>query len=157
MNFQEAESKYFELKGRLNSGKLTAEQFRAEVGELRIQDEEGRYWLKTPVEQGLIQVDDVPFVAVELRTTGSGDRTTLEFRSNIDEWVTAGADHPIRVEHDRESGEPTPYIRLRDELDALILRPVFYELAELAVPEERNGRTVLGVWSAGRFFELGEL
>lgn len=119
-------------------------------------DEEGRYWLKTPVERGLIQVDDAPFVAVELRTTGSGDRTTLEFRSNLDEWVTADADHPIWVEHDPESGEPAPYIRMRDALDALIVRPVFYELAQLAIPLERNGRTVLGVWSAGRFFELGE-
>jgi hypothetical protein len=119
-------------------------------------DAEGRYWLKTPVEQGIIEVDDAPFVAVELEAVGSGDSMVLKFRNNFDDWVTAGAEHPIRVEHDPESGEPAPYIKIRDGLDALILRSVFYELAELAVPVEHDGRTVLGVWSRGRFFELGE-
>lgn len=120
-------------------------------------DDQGRYWLKTPAEQGIIQVDDAPFTAVELQAKGSGNQMTLEFRNNFDEWITADADHPIMVEQNPESGEPAPYIRVRDGLDALILRPVFYELAELAVPAEHDGRHVLGVWSEGRFFELGEL
>ena len=70
--------------------------------------------------------------------------------------MTADADHPIRVDHDPETKEPSPYIRIRNNLEALILRPVFYELVELATPVERNGGTVLGIWSAGEFFELGE-
>jgi hypothetical protein len=119
-------------------------------------DDEGRYWLKTPVERGIIQVDDAPFTVVELQAKGSGNHMTLKFRNNFDEWITADADHPIWVEQNPESGEPSPYIRVRDGLDALILRPVFYELAELAVPAEHNGRHVLGVWSEGRYFELGE-
>ena len=80
----------------------------------------------------------------------------LKFRSNFDDWVTADKDHPIRVEQDPETGEPSPYIRIRDNLDALILRSVFYELVEIAKPVERDGRAVLGVWSAGEFFELGK-
>jgi hypothetical protein len=119
-------------------------------------DEEGRYWLKTPVEQGIIQVEDVPFTAVELEVAGAGRDMVLKFRNNFDDWVAADADHPIRVQLDPETGEPSPYIRIRDNLDALILRPVFYELVEIAKPVERDGKTVLGVWSAGEFFELGE-
>lgn len=118
-------------------------------------DESGRYLLVTPAERGFIQVDDVPFTAVELASEGEGRARTLRFRTNFDDWVTAGADHPIRVSHDARTGEPSPYIRVRDNLDALIVRPVFYELAELAEPVERDGSTILGLWSAGVFFELG--
>lgn len=119
-------------------------------------DGDGRYWLKTPVEQGVIQVEDAPFTAVELEAVGAGRDMVLKFRNNFDDWTMADADHPIRVAQDPETGEPAPYIRIRDNLDALILRPVFYELVEIATPVERDGGTVLGVWSAGEFFELGK-
>lgn len=118
--------------------------------------EDGRYWLETPAERGTIDVEDAPFTAVELAVDGDGEGMTLRFRSNFDEWVTAGPDHRIAVSFDADSGEPSPYIRLRDNLDALIVRPVFYELVDLAVPVRRDGRTVLGVWSDGVFFELGD-
>ena len=119
-------------------------------------DGEGQYWLKTPVEQGVIDVQDAPFTAVEMEVGGAGRDMVLRFRNNFDDWVTADAEHPLRVEQDPETREPSPYIRVRDNLDALILRPVFYELVEIATPVERDGRAVLGVWSAGEFFELGE-
>ena len=96
------------------------------------------------------------FTAVELEGAGIGRDMVLKFRNNFDDWVTADAEHPVRIDYDPETGEPSPYIRMRDNLDALILRSVFYELVELAVPVERAGKTVLGVWSAGIFFELEE-
>jgi len=119
-------------------------------------DEEGRYWLKTPAEQGIIEVEDAPFTAVELASSGTGRDMVLNFRNNFDDWVTADAGHPIRINNDPETGEPSPYITIRDNLDALIVRPVFYELVELSTPVERDAKIVLGVWSAGVFFELGE-
>lgn len=119
-------------------------------------ESDGRYWLVTPVERGTIEVDDAPFTAVELAVEGKGNKTNLRFRSNFDEWVTAGADHPIAVSTDPDTREPSPYIRIRDNLDALIVRAVFYELVEMAEPVMRNGKNVLGVWSDGVLFELGE-
>lgn len=119
-------------------------------------DEDGCYWLKTPVEQGKVEVEDAPFTAVELEVVGAGREMVLKFRNNFDDWVTADANHPVRIDYDPETREPSPYIRIRDNLDALILRSVFYELVELATPVERAGKTVLGVWSAGNFFELEE-
>lgn len=113
-------------------------------------DEAGDFWLITPAERGRIKVDDAPFVAVELARSGEGEAQALAFRTNVDQWVTADGDHPIRVELTGDAGEPRPYVRVRDRLDALIVRSVFYELAELAV--ERNGTT--GVWSGGSFFAL---
>ncbi len=113
-------------------------------------DEDGVYWLVTPVERGRITVEDAPFVAVEM-TSGP----VLKFRTNLDHWVTADADHPISVVHNPDTGEPSPYIRFRDKLDALISRSVFYELVDLAEEVERADGPRLVVRSGGESFDLG--
>jgi hypothetical protein len=123
---------------------------------------DGSYWLETPAERGRIEVEDAPFVAVELDWCGCGRQQTLTFRTNIDELVTAGPEHPIRVAHDVLTCEPTPYIKLRDGsgdacVEARIGRAVYYELVALAEPCLMGGQRRLGVWSSGRFFSLGDL
>ncbi len=118
------------------------------------QDEEGQFWLETPVERGRIDVDDAPFVAVEVDVQGRGPEQRLIFRTNLDETVTAGPEHPIRVTFDESSGEPSPYVLVRERLEALMTRSVFYALAELATGHPDTG--VLGVWSGGVFFPLEE-
>ncbi len=125
-------------------------------------EDDGSWWLQTPAERGRIQVEDAPFVAVELDWTGEGHQQTLSFRTNIDQVVTAGPDHPIRVAHDILTCEPTPYLLVRNGagahgIEARINRATYYELVALAVPEWVGCRRMLGVWSGGRFFPLGEL
>lgn len=120
-------------------------------------DEAGDYWLTTPAERGRIRVDDAPFVAVEMTVDGAGRGQTLRFRTNVDEIVTADSDHPIRVASNMESGEPSPYVLVRDGLEALIARAVFYDLVELGVEEKIDGHRRFGVWSAGAFFSLGAI
>ena len=116
-------------------------------------EDDGQYWLVTPAERGRIVVDDVPFVAVEVRAEGSGRDQRLVFRSNLDEEATAGEGHPLRIAIEPASGATIPYILVRDRLEARILRAVFYHLVELG---EQNGEQ-FGVWSSGRFFPLGRL
>lgn len=118
-------------------------------------EDDGSFWLVTPVERGRITVDDAPFVAVEMRVTGVGRDQKLAFRTNVDDWVTADAAHPITIRHPR-GDEPSPYVRVRGALDALIARPVFYDLVELAETHEGADGTELGVWSAGNYFPLGQ-
>ncbi len=118
---------------------------------------DGGYWLVTPVERGRIVVDDVPFTAVELTVEGDGRDRALSFRTNIDDVATADADHPIRVARDPDSGEPRPYIHVRDGLEARILRPLYYELVALGEEQRVEGETLYGVWSKGTFFPLGRL
>lgn len=125
-------------------------------------DEDGGFWLQTPVERGSIQVQDAPFVAVELDWTGAGTRQVLSFRTNVDQIITAGPEHPIRIAHDLLTCEPTPYIMVRPgagrlAIEARIARAVYYELVALGEPRWVGGRRVLGVWSSGMFFSLGEL
>lgn len=133
--------------GRLPLVKLFASVLRREA--------DGSYWLVTPAERGRIAVEDVPFLAVELTVEGTGRDQRLIFRTNLDDIVTAGADHPLRVEI-AAGGEPAPYIHLRGGLDARLTRPVFYELVELGGEEEIEGERQFGVWSRGAFFRLGD-
>jgi len=116
-------------------------------------DEAGVYWLQTPVEKGQIEVEDAPFTAVDLNVEGSGSAQSLVFKTNLDDEVACDAAHPLRVAAG-EDGGPRPYILVRDRLEALILRPVFYRLAALAVPAGDDGAETLGVWSKGSFFAL---
>ena len=120
-------------------------------------DEDGVYWLTTPVEKGRVEVDDAPFLAVGLEVGGAGRNQVLRFRTNIDDEVTADADHPIRVALDPASREPAPYLLVRGRLEALINRSVFYELVGLGVEQIIEGETLFGLWSAGHFFPLGNL
>ncbi len=118
-------------------------------------EDDGSYWLVTPAERGRVVVEDAPFIAVALDIEGEGQRQRLIFRSNLDEIVAAGPEHPLRVETAAD-GTPSPYIRVRPGLEARIARPVFYELADLGIEETIGGESKFGVWSDGVFFELGD-
>lgn len=111
------------------------------------------YFLVTPVEKVGIKVDDAPFLAVEMAVEGVGQSQVLTFRTNVDDVVRADKDHPIRVEVDAKQ-EPSPYLLVRDGLQALIARAVFYDLVEKAVEGEIGSQRCLGVWSAGSFFAI---
>ncbi|MGE5268548.1 MAG: DUF1285 domain-containing protein [Thiohalocapsa sp.] len=118
-------------------------------------DDDGSFWLVTPAERGRVAVDDVPFVAVAVDREGEGRDQRLIFRTNLDEIVTAGAEHPLRVETAAD-GTPAPYILVRPGLEARLVRPVFYELVDLAAEQQFDGEPRFGVWSDGVFFELGD-
>ncbi len=127
-------------------------------------DAEGAYYLETPVERGRIQVEDTPWIAVEMdwKRCGSGQNQCLSFRTNVDQVVTAGPEHPLRVAHNALTCEPVPYVHIRagqagHALEARISRPVYYELVAIAVPGWVAGQQKLGVWSCGVFFPLGDL
>ncbi len=119
-------------------------------------EHDGSYWLVTPVERGRVTVEDAPFIAVAVDRQGEGRAQRLIFRTNLDEIVTAGADHKLRVETAAD-GTPAPYILVRPGLEARLARPVFYELVEWGEEAPIAGENQFGVWSRGVFFRLGEL
>ncbi len=119
-------------------------------------ERDGLYWLVTPAERGRVTVEDAPFIAVAVDRQGEGRAQRLIFRTNLDEIVTAGADHKLRVETAAD-GAPAPYILVRPGLEARLARPVFYELVEWGQEEPIAGESQFGVWSSGVFFRLGEL
>ena len=112
------------------------------------------YVLVTPVEKVGITVDDAPFVAVDFELEGSGQAQALTFTTNVADTVKAGPDAPIRIERDPKTGEPSPYVRIRANLDALIDRKSFYRLVDIGTSEIYEGKDWFGVWSGGQFFPI---
>lgn len=108
------------------------------------------YFLVTPVEKVGITVDDAPFVAVDFEQEGDA----LRFVTNVEDEVLAGPDHPIRVARDPDTGEPSPYVNIRRNLEALIDRKSFYRLVDLGEHAEHAGARWFGVRSQGVFFPI---
>ena len=110
-----------------------------------------RYVLVTPVEKVGIRVDDAPFVAVEMDVDETVAGPALAFRTNVEDWVTAGPDHPMRFERGAAEGLK-PYVRVRENLWALVKRSLYYDLVERGVTEPHDGQEWFGVRSQGVFF-----
>lgn len=139
---------------------------------------DGSYWLVTPVERGTIMVEDAPFIITAMNCDGDGRDQKIRFITNVDDTILLGRGHPLVMRPpagsdassdagpDAGSGrqaslgdappelrppELRPYVKVRGALEALVARPVFYEIAEQSVAGA-DGR--FGVWSDGVFFPL---
>jgi uncharacterized protein len=117
-------------------------------------DLDGRTYLITPVEKVDVIVEDAPFLAVEMHVEGTGPSQRLTFRTNVDDIVACGPEHPLRFATQPDGSGPKPYVLVRGRLEALMTRALYYDLMELAVPGEGNSSQVPGLWSAGTFFPL---
>ncbi|MFP7569602.1 DUF1285 domain-containing protein [Marivita sp. S2033] len=109
-----------------------------------------QYFLVTPVEKVGITVDDAPFVATDFETSGAGKEQVLRFTTNVGDSAVASSENPIRVARDTETGEPSPYVLIRSNLEALIDRKSFYRLVDIGTHHD----DWFGVWSSGTFFKI---
>jgi hypothetical protein len=116
--------------------------------------EAGKYFLVTPVEKVGIQVEDAPFMAVELNVEESAAGRVLSFRTNVDDWVQCGPEHALRFEPQTETGGLKPYLHVRRDLWAKVTRALFFDLVELGEEREVEGRVMFGVTSRGVFFPM---
>jgi hypothetical protein len=117
-------------------------------------DADGKTYLVTPVEKVGIRVVDAPFVAVEMNVTGEGDRQTITFRTNVGDVVEAGPEHPLRFVDEDETGGLKPYVLVRGRLEALVARPVMYELVQYGEEIEVDGITMFAVRSGGEVYPI---
>jgi len=117
-------------------------------------DDDGKTYLVTPAEKVDVEVEDAPFLAVEMAVSGEGRNQTLTFRTNVDDVVTVDAEHPLRFERSEPDGGLKPYVLVRGRLEALCTRAVYAELVALAEPRDGNCDEV-GVWSGGVWWGMG--
>lgn len=115
-----------------------------------LRKDDDKYFLVTPVEKVGIVVDDAPFIALDFEVSGVGEDQSLTFLTNVGDATTVGPEAPIRIERDSGTGEPSPYVLVRDNLEALIDRKSFYRLVDIGVHFEGW----FGLWSGGAFFGL---
>lgn len=112
------------------------------------------FFLVTPVEKVGIQVEDAPFVAVDFNVVNPGIDQVVTFTTNVGDQTAAGPDAPLRFVLDETTNEPSPYVRVRRNLDALIDRKSFYRLVDIATDHPHDGEAWLGVWSSGVHFPI---
>ncbi len=117
-------------------------------------DEDGRHYLVTPVEKIGIEVEDSPFLAVEMAVRGQGKKQSLVLRTNVDDVVTAGPEQPLCFVRDMQTGGLKPYVLVRGRLEARLTRALTYDLVELGQVEAVDGDEKFGVWSGGSFFAM---
>lgn len=130
-------------------GKITRENMVRLFSTILRREADGSHVLVTPVEKLSIEVEDAPFIAVEVKSEGEGEARRLAFRLNTGDLVVAGPDHPLRFAE--LDGEPAPYLMVRGGMEARIARAAYYDLAEWAIAE---GREPPGLWSDGAYFEM---
>lgn len=129
---------------------------------LLTRDQEGQYFLESPFESVQIDVEDAPLVVVAMKWRGCGSKQELSFLTNTDECITAGQEHPLRMAKSITRADPVPYLHIRNgkgsfPLEARLNRATYYELMALAEPGVEDGQDVLGLWSGGVFFPIGNL
>lgn len=117
-------------------------------------EDDGKYYLVTPVEKNVITVEDAPFVGVEMHAQGANRDQVITIRTNVGDVISAGPGHPLRFSVDQATGGVKPYVLVRGRLEALLARPLLYELAELGCHEAVDGADQFGVWSGGAFFAI---
>jgi len=116
--------------------------------------EEDKYYLVTPMEKCGIQVDDAPFLAVELTVETQAGERILHFRTNVDDWVACGPQHALRFEAADGSGALKPYLHVRSGLWAKVTRALYYDLVELAEERDVGGERMFGIASGKAFFAM---
>lgn len=118
-------------------------------------EEDGDYYLVTPVEKWRIRVEDTPLLAHSLEVEGEGENQMLAVTTNVGEKLLLGSEHPLEVDAYDSDGSPRPVVLVRRGLEARLVTAAYYELAELLVERNVGGSPVLGVWSGGQFFAVG--
>jgi len=126
-------------------GEITRPAMIRAFSSLLRRDADGQHWLVTPQQKLSIIVDDAPFIAAELQSEGEGQARSLVFRLNTDDLVFADGEHPIEVR------DGLPYLHVRGGMWAKFARPVYYELANLALAENADAPSI---WSKGSQFQL---
>jgi len=119
-------------------------------------DDDGHYYLVTPVEKVRIKVDDVPFVAVSMNKTEDEGINCLSFTTNVQDEVTLSKENPIEIVIN-DNDEPSPYITVRKNLKALISRSVYYDLINMAEEEMIDDKKFLVIKSNNTSFKLYEI
>lgn len=113
------------------------------------------YYLVTPHEKVVVKVEDAPFMGVRVDRHESNGHQVILVTTNVGDVVAVDADHPLRVQTDPRTGEPSTYVLVRGGLEARLTRPAWYELIGWAVPD-RDTQT-MSVVSSGVRFPVGEV
>ena len=99
---------------------------------LLVRDAAGAHYLRTPVENLSIVVDDAAFIATDMQVRhDDAGRAVLAFRLNTDDVVLAGPDHRLRTAGTRDV--PAFYLGVRHGTEARLNRSTYAQLIDHAL------------------------
>jgi len=110
----------------------------------------------TPVEKIKLEVEDKPFLIVDFSIAGRDKEQIISFKTNTNDHFLLDEHHPLRVEIKSSTKEPSPYVLVRENLEGLLSRNVYYKLVNISVTRKLKHKKIVGIWSRNQFFELGE-
>ena len=121
-----------------------------------VKDKDNTFHLRTPVEDVLVEVIDVPYIIKEMFVKDEDGLKYIYFKTNVDNILTVGIKNPIWLEKKQNKDELIPYVLVKKGLIAKISRPVYYQLMELL--DIKNIKNVMynGVYSGRDFFILDQ-
>ena len=119
-----------------------------------LKKEGNKYFLVTPEEKVGITVECAPFVATSINISGKGRAQKISFITNTEDEVNLNYDHRLRIDLNKKTGEPHPYVLVKRNLEALIDRKNFYRIIDLGCVEKYCSQDWFGVWSRNCFFPV---
>lgn len=119
-------------------------------------EEDGEYYLVTPVEKWRIQVEDAPLLAHSVQVDGENDQQVISLTTNVGETLEIGQLHRLDVGTYPGSNQPRPVVNVRHGVEARLVTAAYYDLAEHVVERQEGGHPVLGVFSKGNFYKIGQ-
>lgn len=117
-------------------------------------DRDGSYYLVTPYEKIKLKVEDKPFYVIDFSIVGKGSEQILSFKTYTEDIFLLDKEHPLKIKVDKNTKQPSPYVLVRNNLEGLISRNIFYKLVDIAKREVIKGSSRWGVWSKGLFFSI---
>ncbi|MDH1704829.1 DUF1285 domain-containing protein [Acinetobacter johnsonii] len=116
--------------------------------------EDGKFYLKTPVEQIEIEVEDEPLFVNQVDQVEISGKIYLQLTTTTQDVVIVDAEHPIFMR--AFQGEQRPYVHVRFGINALIQRAAFFHLVEMGeLSDDAEGQAKLSLQSGDLLLQLG--
>ncbi|WP_180113591.1 DUF1285 domain-containing protein [Acinetobacter sp. YH12063] len=137
-----------------HDGQLIKRQALIDLFSTVLWKEDGKFYLKTPVEQIEIQVEDEPLFVNQVDHVEIDAKHYIQFITTTQDLIIVDQEHPIFM---REyQGELRPYVHVRFGINALIQRAAFFHLVEMGeLLENEQGESILVLQSGDLHLQLG--
>ena len=137
-----------------HEGQLIKRQSMIDLFSTVLWKEDGKFYLKTPVEQIEIEVEDEPLFVNSVEQIQLEGLHYIQLSTTTQDVVIVDQEHPIFM---REfDGELRPYVHVRFGINALIQRASFFHLVEMGdLIENEQGESVLLLKSGNLNLQLG--
>ena len=137
-----------------HEGQLIKRQSLIDLFSTVLWKEHGKFYLKTPVEQIEIKVEDEPLLVNQVDQIEFDGQPYIQLTTTNQDLVIVDQDHPIFMREYK--GELRPYVHVRFGINALIQRATFFHLVEMGeLAENEQGEPILSLKSGNLNLQLG--